>query len=961
MSFIRYVFSIIILLLNIQAIAQDIQNIGVPYIENYKKSTYLAGNQNWSITKDEKGILYFGNSDGLLSFDGRSWQTHILPNHQIIRSVAADGKGRIYTGGYGEFGYWSYNDKAILKYHSLSSLVKDPAKLNNEIWKIYIDHDRVLFQSFGNILIYKDNKVEVVEARESLLFLLKAGKQFFIESIGKGLNQLNGNKLTLLEQGEGNDISGVLSVLPFRNNNFIIGTAKNGLFFFDGKSFKPWKTEGSDFLKKYQLNNGILIFGKYLAYGTILNGIIILDEKGNILQHINKSSGLQNNTVLSLFTDNYQNLWAGLDNGIDKIELNSALHFYFDKTGQLGTVYASIIFKDKIYLGTNQGLFYSTWNANQSKRQFFNFKFIPNSQGQVWDLTVYNNQLLCGHNNGTYIIDDIKINKISSVSGGWALKQMKLFPQYLIQGTYTGLVLYKQQKNGYSFSHKIDGFYEPSRYVEQDDKGNIWVSHPYKGIFKLVLSKDLKKVIALKKYDTKNGLPSLYNANVLNFDERIVFGTNKGFYIYDNLSDGFTPYHTLNNKLSTFSTSNKLIKADDHKYWIVNQGKVALANFFEPGNAKIDSGKFSILSGRMVKNYENISKINDHLFLISVDDGFVIFNKNTSNTLKNSIPKVIISRIENITSNTQLITESGSLNKDININYSQNSIRINYSLPYYKQEKIKFQYLLEGYSAKWSAWSEMSQKDFTNLPYGNYTFKVRAMVGDGAISPISQFVFTIKPPVYATPLAFLFYVFLACIIIYFIRLWYFRKLKKQAKNIKLKLQIERDEHLKQEAFINEQKLIKLKNEKLQAEVESKGREITNSAMSVVYKNELLQKINNEISNLKDQNGKKLAEDQLKRLQKIIEEGMNDKRDWNLFETSFNETHENFFKKLKSGHPTLVPNDLKLCAYLRMNMNSKEIASLLNITVRGVEIRRYRLRKKLDLAHDKNLNEFLIEL
>ncbi|MCY1542441.1 hypothetical protein D9M68_781880 [compost metagenome] len=132
-------------------------------------------------------------------------------------------------------------------------------------------------------------------------------------------------------------------------------------------------------------------------------------------------------------------------------------------------------------------------------------------------------------------------------------------------------------------------------------------------------------------------------------------------------------------------------------------------------------------------------------------------------------------------------------------------------------------------------------------------------------------------------------------------------------------------------------------------------------MSLVYKNELLQKISQEITKLKDENGKKLSDDQLRKIQKVIDDGMNDERDWNLFESSFNEAHESFFKKLKVNHPDLVPNDLKLCAYLRMNMSSKEMASLLNISLRGVEIRRYRLRKKLNIPHDKNLTEFLMEL
>ena len=167
--------------------------------------------------------------------------------------------------------------------------------------------------------------------------------------------------------------------------------------------------------------------------------------------------------------------------------------------------------------------------------------------------------------------------------------------------------------------------------------------------------------------------------------------------------------------------------------------------------------------------------------------------------------------------------------------------------------------------------------------------------------------------------------------------------------------------MKQEAEVNEKQIIKLQTEKLQAELASKNRELANSAMTLVYKNELLQKLSDEITKLKDENGKKLSDDQTKKIQKVINDGMNDERDWHLFENSFNEAHESFFKKLKAQHPDLVPNDLKLCAYLRMNMSSKEMSSLLNISLRGVEIRRYRLRKKLEVPHDKNLTEFLMEL
>lgn len=944
----------------INVFAQQIQNVGVPYVENYTKAVYQAGNQNWSITRDKNHLFYFGNSEGLLSFDGKSWQVHELPHHLIVRSVMADGNGKIYTGAFGEFGYWSYDANAILKYHSLTQLVKDSTLLHDEIWKIYVDGSRVIFQSFAAIFIYENGKIEVVRSNSSFLFLFKVGKRFFAEVHNSGLYELKGRQLVQLAGSEILGNSGVLSILPFQQNQYLIGTAKDGLFISDGQTFKPWKIPASDFVSTFQLNNGVRLFGDYYAFGTILNGVIIIDKNGHTIQQINKSSGLQNNTVLSLFTDEGQNLWAGLDNGIDRIELNSPLYFYFDKSGSFGTVYSSIIYKGFIYLGTNQGLYYSQWNDEQANRQSFDFKLIPDSQGQVWELAEIDGELFCGHNTGTFKVVGTKIQRISSISGGWTLHRLNLSQNQLIQGTYTGLAVYKKVGDQYQFSHKVEGFREPARYVEQDIKGNIWVSHPYKGIFKLILSDDLTKVKTEREYSEKDGLPTNYSLNVFNLDSRMIFSTDKGFYVYDDINDRFTPFSALNQKLGAFAKSNKVIKADDHQYWFIDHGRVAWVDFRQAGQVKVDSNQFSILNGRMVQDYENISRINNHLFLISVDDGFVIYDKNNHiNPVK--LPPLFIGKVENITNGNILLTESGSMSQDISIKNSQNSIRISYSLPYYRQAKKEYQYELVGYSNRWSDWSKQTQKDFTNLPYGDYVFKVRARINGKEVSKISTFSFTVLPPFYFTIWAWIIYFVIAVLLIYYFRRAYFRRLEKHQMEIKTQMELEKQEHLKQEALINEQKLIKLKNEKLQAELDSKSREITNSAMNIVYKNELLQKITDELAHLADERGNKLKDDQLKRIRKIIDDAMNDERDWNLFEASFNETHENFFKKLKMNHPDLVPNDLKLCAYLRMNMSSKEMASLLNISVRGVEIRRYRLRKKLDLDHDKNLVEFLIEL
>lgn len=958
-----FLFHILLAFISFSAVAENIKSIGVPYVQNYPKSVYLSGNQNWSITKDKQGIMYFGNAQGLLTYDGKYWQQYKMPNRQIVRSVLADPSGIIYTGGFGELGYWS-NKNRKLSYTSLTKLVPQTNAVKDEIWKICSEGKKVIFQSFTTIYIYENNKIKVVKAENPFLFLHQVGKRFFVEVLSRGLFELIGDKLVPLKGSTPANSTDVLSILPYKNGSLLIGTSKDGLFTYDGNNFTPLNTPANAFLKVYQLNNGVKILNKYYAYGTILNGLIIIDEEGNIVQRINKSSGLQNNTVLSLYADEDQNLWAGLDNGIDRIELNSPLYFYFDKTGQFGTVYSSLIYNNTIYLGTNQGLFYSPWKSGQDLFSSFDFKLIPGSQGQVWDLSIIDGQLICGHNNGTFNVTGNKLEKISSTNGGWTIKKLDDGQNCLIQGTYNGLLIYKKDPKGiWRYHHKVAGFDEPSRYVERDAKGDIWVSHAYKGLYKLTLSPDLSKVISSWPYNEKNGLPDDYNINIFKIANKLVFSSDQGFFIYDEISNRFKNYEELNKGLKGFSTSNKIISAGPNKYWFINRGKMGLVHFTQPGKLTIDSNRFSILDGRMVQYYENISKISNDIYLISVDDGFVIYNGTDGHaeTKKATLPSVLIRRIEDITDTYHTLSEIGSDGTEMEIPFSRNNIRISYSLPYYRQAKVKFQYYLEGYSKQWSDWSTASQKDFTNLSRGSYVFKVRAKINDELVSKETVFEFSILPPFYATNWAIAFYILCLIALLISSKRLYEKKLKKDQQSISKKLQAEKEAYLKKEAEATERQIIKLQTEKLQVELAGKNRELANSAMSLVYKNELLQKLSQEILKLKDGNGKPLSEDQLRKIQKVIDEGMNDERDWNLFESSFNEAHESFFKKLKANHPDLVPNDLKLCAYLHMNMSSKEMASLLNISLRGVEIRRYRLRKKLEVPHDKNLVEFLMEL
>ena len=148
--------------------------------------------------------------------------------------------------------------------------------------------------------------------------------------------------------------------------------------------------------------------------------------------------------------------------------------------------------------------------------------------------------------------------------------------------------------------------------------------------------------------------------------------------------------------------------------------------------------------------------------------------------------------------------------------------------------------------------------------------------------------------------------------------------------------------------------MEFKNKSLQQDIDNKNRELGLSTMTLIRKNEFLGALKKELNAL--EKGKELD-----RIIKIIDRNINNTEDWKFFEEAFNNADKDFLKKIKKKHTVLTPNDLKLCAYLRLNLSSKEIAPLLNISHRSVEVKRYRLRKKMELPHEASLTNYILEI
>ena len=913
----------------------------LPPIENYAPKDYGAGNQNWSISQSDDKYIYVGNNTGLLEFNGANWKLYPSPNGTIIRSVKVI-NDLIYTGCYMEFGYWKKDEFGNLKYHSLKDKLQEPLIEDEHFWNILKFDDWVLFQSLDRIYVYNtiDGSFNIINSKSTKAEIFTVANSIYFQIINEGIFKIENGKPILATNDpifQKNVLVGVFLI-----NNKTLLLSENGEFYFlEDKGLKLWNISAYSELKESSVYSSLQLNDGSFILGTISNGIYHIDRQGNFIKKINQEKGLINNTVLSIFEDIDQNLWLGLDNGISIINLRSPFSVYNDLYGRLGAVNAAIVFNEMLYLGTNQGLFFKNVGSSND------FKFIENTKGQVWCLKEIDNTLFCGHNRGTFVIKDNKAKQVSDFPGTWDIKEIKTNKNILLQGNYTGLSILKKDKGQWQLGNKITGFDISSRFFEMFGDNRIIVNHEFKGIFNLVVDTGFDKIV-----EVKNSEPNGFGSSLVNYQNVLIYASNTGVFkfninrqdfIKDSLLSGiFMPIEDQfsgrliandeTNKLWGF-TSKNIICLSPGKFDSKPQSiKISIPNFFR-GNQGLAS-------------FECVTHLKDEKYLIGASNGYTVLNLDQLVTQEYFIRINAIYKDYLNPGQTQV-----ELIDNTKFKSNENNLNIEFSVAEFdKYTEVNYQYKLEGLNDNWSNWFGDSNISLKNLPYGDYTFKVRALIGNELSSNTASYSFIIERPWYLTNVMLIFYALLLSLILLLIHLNYRRHYRKQQQ----KLLIKKQNEFKVSQLENEKVIMTLKNEKLKHDVENKNRELTIATMSIIKKNEVLNRIKKELM-------QHHSEDINEQVIKTINKNINNKKDWEFIEDAFNNADKDFLKKIKKLHPTLTPNDLRFCAYLRLNLSSKEIAPLLNISVRSVEIKRYRLRKKMNLLHEKSLIEYILEI
>lgn len=921
----------------------QIKSTGTPDVYNFTSKSYSYITQTTSITQDTTGIMYFATTDGFLIFDGNQWEHQYSTNGSVVRSIYTSHNGKVYLGSYNDFGYLEPDKNGTLMYHSLLNKLKPEHQNFGDIWRIFEIDNKIIFQSFDGIFILEGNNITSFYPVTKFEFSFVVNGKYYVLDKDKGmLLYLNHEFIDIPEAKKFLNLN-VWQLLSIDKEKILVATESEGLLIYDGKTLEPWKVKISEILKKYRIISATTVFGKYYVFGTLQNGIYVIDQNGNLVQHINKHKGLQSNCVISLFIDINNNLWIGNDLGIDYTTIANPITWFDNRNEIQGIVFSIAKFSSKLYISTNAGVYFNQWNDENDINSDFNL--VEASNGTSWKLTSINDMLFCGHNEGTFLINGDQSVKISDINGGWIFWTDQEYPGYIFEGTYEGILVYEIKNSKAVFRNKIAGFSESSRIVLKDSDGFYWILHPYNGAYKVKFNSNLTGLSDYTFYSVAKGCPQNIYGYMMNGD--IIFSSPTGIYSFDRKTDRFIKDEKHSRLFGDDGQVFGITSDTRGNIWYIRNKKAYFLQKTQNGYRHLDYPSLNRLNGLFPGGFECIYIIDSTNIFLGTSKGVAHFNPTLSGyqnqTFNVAIRKVISTRNDSV-----LFNCNGDQN--ITLPYHMNAIYFKFSAPYYElMDNINFRYRLKGFESEWSSWTEKANKEYTNLSEGKYTFEVVARNYMEQESSLTQYTFTILPPWYRSKFAYIAYIFS---ILFFV--WLSIKLIIQIFD-KQKIRLEREKHSaieKKEREHNE--------ELLHAEMEKKKAELAAIAMQISIKNDALIKVIESLHAI----APKLDQDAQKHIEEIIlsiQNNINLDSEWDKFLDYFNHVHENFIQKLKSRYPDLTTTDLKLCAYLRMQLSTKEMASMMNISVRGVEKARYRLRKKINLDTDSDLSEFIISI
>ncbi|MBX2871020.1 MAG: hypothetical protein KTR30_02945 [Saprospiraceae bacterium] len=924
-------------------------------IQNFTPTEYKAGIQNIDFAQNRDMTLFVANNLGVLSFNGIAWKTHDFKTGKKKRSLAFDERiNRLYVGSQGEFGYFESN----WQYVSLVDKIPSDAMDFDEVWDVFLLQDKVYFCTFKGIYIFDGNTIKVLRHPEGLERSFYTNGKLFTQNQKGQLFEVEGDELvsTYAQSIKGQIIAGVIQ----QDEGYLLFYNSGQIEFSTAISVSTRYPVLMEALRETYVNHVLQLSDTRLAISTQTAGLFLFDLRENTLERISTQEGLASNACLRSFQDYFGNLWIGMQNGLALAHINSPMRLLNQEINIQGSGYEAFETDEGTYYTTSNGIYYLARGERQSQ-------FLSGVEGPAYGMEEIAGKIYAGHHTGLFLLEDGKATRIALTDGLWKVKQLRSRPEFAIGGTYSGLYLFRiDQNKGLVAMQKIQGFDASSRFFEEDQAGKIWVGQYYKGLYQLELSADLTQT-TVKPVSQDSDLPIDEQIILSSIDDDLYLATNVGLYQLQANSGLIQNAELFTDNIGLEPVY--LLEQDNKNHVHVLTDNTV--GFFK----RISNNNYAYVPSSL---YQLRYHLNNDLLhasinikdgvLFSANEGFIQYNPALEDPLKVG-QSLVLQHVYSVTKNTELyarqpFAEKAEHVEKLVIGAQDKVLKIEVeSFQFNDPTNQQFRYFLKGLDEEFGEWTESATKEYTNLREGTYEFTAQTRNYLGQIASSPTVLLKVQPPFHRSTLAKTIYILLGLgslfSIFRFQRGRYQRKANRieEAKQVELAAKQQKLIEVEQE---KEQELQQLKEEKMQSELQHVNNLLAASTMNLVVKNEFIESIKEELQAVKEKGRNVETKQALERLVKEIDTTLRLQEDWEQFEYHFNKVHRDFLTRLRTDFPDLSPNEQKLCAFLRLNLNTKEIANLLHISLRGVEVARYRLRKKLHLEKGQNLSKFILE-
>ena len=788
-------------LLTINSFSQDLTELGTKRVKYYSAEDYNGHSQNWSVFQDKRGMLYFGNNDGILEFDGVTW-----------RRIAAfpvrcfsQGKGsRIYSGGDNEFGYFEKDAKGATIWFSYSKQLPEDKKNYLSMLSIQQEGNKTIFVGFRGIYIYeKDSLIKIIRPQTDFRFSFKYNERIFLRQTDVGLMELKNDSVFLCSHGDFFADKPVYMFERYDDDHAVVATKLTGLFLVNIRNlnkkelpvdsiYRKFNTDADKFFETNNIYHGVLLANGDFALGSTVAGVIIINRNGKVKRVFNKQSGLPVNNVNYVFCDRENNVWLALNNGLAYIEMNSPMNYFGEETGYQGLCVGAINFKGKFYVGTLEGLYVLSFNPDITSKtsSFYRFKRLTTDYNSFMQLDTIDGKLYAAARYGFFEIEDEKVKTIKRMEFSYAILHSKKDPSIVYVNNSEGLAIFKKMKGELKFFEQIGGIEHEVRYIYEDIEGSLWINGNNNDILKLTFkNRDLVHP-TITRYGVSNGLPnSSAPAIIKNIDYLSVLIPGMGYYKYYSekspvgKQNYFYPDPKFPNKIP--GTNDSILyylatKYDDSTWYsfTATQGLIKIiSNNTEATSVKVLSSSL----GQANVTFFMYSDIEHQLLWYSTNKGLFSYKLNVEITKP---PDFITIIREIVVGKDSILYVSGDSSFVTSIPFTKNSLTFNFSTLYYQGiENNSFQYYLEGLDETWLDWTKEKYISYNFLPDGEYVFHVKGKNANGIESREAVFHFVILPPWYKTWWAILIYFVGFVLTVILSVVLYSKRLKKQNEKL----------------------------------------------------------------------------------------------------------------------------------------------------------------------------------